>query len=134
MPEQKKVRSLAAAAFRAGGVKLRKGHWRRPHAELAWYADLRADSPRPDAELTLEIGLWVPDLGLGAEAEGGAVDCPLLLDRPIVRESNAAVTEQIQTVVAMFDRLGTLADVAAARAAGQLDGAMIDPPLAARLG
>jgi len=129
--EQKAARAAVAKAFKAAGVKQRKGHWRVQHDDLDWYVDLRADSPRPDAALTLEVGAWVDalvdSLGLGKEPEGGAVDCPLLLDRPL--DTGADVPGQVADVVALLQRLDSVPALAAEWPSGALEGALVDGAL-----
>lgn len=133
--EQKAARAAVAKAFKARGVKQRKGHWRLPHDELSWWIDLRADSPRPDAALSFEIGAWVPEcaaeLGLGKEPEGGAVDCPLLLDRPL--ETGGDVAAQVDGLVDLLERLDTTAAIATEWPDGALAGALVDDVLRTRL-
>ena len=131
--EQKAARAAVAKAFKARGVKARKGHYRVPHDQLAWYVDLRADSPRPDAALGFEVGAWVPDLGLGKEPEGGAVDCPLLLDRALDSAGAADVAAQVDALVDLLERLDSLAALGEAWRGGELEGALVDRDLRSRL-
>jgi hypothetical protein len=124
MTDQKARRAVVAKGMRARKVPLRKGHWRIDGAEVTWWIDLRSDSPRPDAALTFEVGAWVP--GTGPDPEGGAIDCPLLLDVP-VRSDPTAATEEL------LDRLSALGTIAALRAA-DLDGAHLDAAMRELLG
>lgn len=119
--DQKPARQAVAKAFKARNVGLRKGHWRIP-GEVTWYVDLRASGPARDAALTFEVGAWVP--GLTPEPEGGAIDCPLLLDVPLERDGDVAAQAD-----ALVDRLEAVPDPAALAAAlerGDLAGAHVD--------
>lgn len=128
--DQKAVRAAVAKTLRTRKIALRKGHWRIGAGDVVWYVDLRADSPRPDAALTFEAGAWLPALGL-PEPEGGAVDCPLLLDVPLDGDGDIPAATG-----ALLDRLAPLATIAALRSAwrtGGLAGALVDRDLRALL-
>jgi hypothetical protein len=128
--EQKAVRAAVAKALRARRARLRKGHWQIGDGDVVWYVDLRADSPRPDAALTFEVGAWVPALGLPGP-DGGAVDCPLLLDVPL--DSSGDVGAATGELVDRLAALGTLTALCAAWRAGDLSGALVDRDLRALL-
>jgi hypothetical protein len=126
--DQKACRAAVAKAFRARKVGLRKGHWRLPGAEVTWYVDLRADGPSPSAALWFEVGAWPG--ALGAEPDGGAVDCALLADVPLEEEPAAAVDALVERLSA----LGTVAALAAARREGAFADAHVDRDLRELLG
>jgi hypothetical protein len=71
-------RAAVIKALRAGGAKMRRGHLRLQAGELFWYADPRVDGAGVRQRLVLEVGCWLPSLT--PEPDGGAVDCPLLVD------------------------------------------------------
>jgi hypothetical protein len=130
--DQKARRAAVAKAFRARKIGLRKGHWRLPGPadgqSLTWYVDLRADGPGPAAALWFEVGAWTS--ALGAEPDGGAVDCALLADVPLEGEPAAAVGALVDRLAA----LGTVDALARARRAGDLADAHVDRDLRALLG
>lgn len=128
MPDQKTTRALVTKVLKARGVKPRKGQLRLPVGDLLWYVALRAASPAPTAAMTFEVGCWAPDLG--PEPEGGAVDCPLLIDLPL--EGDPA--EAAGAVVDLMESAGSLDELGAAFRAGRLQGALIDRALRERLG
>ncbi|MFT4084798.1 MAG: hypothetical protein QM638_19640 [Nocardioides sp.] len=130
---QKAARAAAAKAFKAHKVALRKGHWRLPGPEVTWYVDLRAAAPRPDAELSFEVGAWLPALDQ-PEPEAGAVDCPLLADVPLRAEDPGTVADQVGRLVALLGEAGTRAGLDGLLAAGGLPTPLIDRPLAELLG
>jgi hypothetical protein len=133
--DQKARRAAVAKAFRARKVGLRKGHWRLPgdpgHPNdpgLTWYVDLRADGPAPSAALWFEVGAWPS--ALGAEPDGGAVDCALLADVPLEGEPAAAA----DALVDRLSALGTVDALARARRAGDLADAHVDRDLRELMG
>lgn len=129
--DQKAARAAAAKALKARGLKLRKGHWRLGDPKrdsVVWYVDLRAAGVGPRAALRFEVGAWAAPLGQ-PEPEGGAVDCPLLLDRPIEAESTDDVVAAVDRLVDRVEVLSTTDDLARALAAGDLDGALVDRSL-----
>lgn len=128
MTDQKTTRTLVAKVLKTRGVKARKGQLRLQVGDLFWYVGLRAASPAPTSPLTFEVGCWSPDLG--PEPEGGALDCPLLLDVPL--EGDAV--EAANGVVDLMESLDTLAVLEAALEAGRFPGALVDKPLRDRLG
>jgi hypothetical protein len=121
--DQKARRAAVAKAFRARKVSLRRGHWRLPGPEVTWYVDLRADGPAPSADLWFEVGAWAGVLG--AEPDGGAVDCALLADVPLGDDPAAAVEELVDRLTA----LGTVDALAQARRAGAFADAHVDRDL-----
>lgn len=125
--DQKAARAAVAKAFKARGVKLRKGHWRVPHGEIDWYVDLRSSGPAPDARLWFEVGAWVPSLGLGKEPEGGAVDCSLLSDHPL--DAAGDIAAQTEAVVDLIERIDSLDALRKANLAGDLPDALVDRDL-----
>ena len=126
--DQKARRAAVTKALRARKVALRKGHWRLPGPEITWYVDLRADGPSPSAPMRFEVGAWAA--ALGPEPDGGAVDCALLVDVPLTGEPAAEADALVDRLLA----LGTVADLAAARAAGDLADAQVDRDLAELMG
>ncbi|MFT4262763.1 MAG: hypothetical protein QM572_05235 [Nocardioides sp.] len=122
--DQKARRAAVAKAFRARKVGLRRGHWRVAGEEVVWWIDLRSDSPRPTAELVFEVGAWVE--GAGPEPEGGAIDCPLLLDVPL----GEAPGQEAEALLDRLEGLGTLAELKGA----DLTGAFLDASIRALLG
>jgi len=100
--EQKQARAAIAKVFKNRGLKPRKGHLRLSVGDLFWYVDVRSDGPAPTAALTFEVGCWLP--ALSPEPEGGAVDCPLLLDIPAGEEPIA----EAESVVRLMQSAGDL--------------------------
>ncbi|WP_028658738.1 hypothetical protein [Nocardioides insulae] len=134
MMQQKAVRTAAAKAFKARKVPLRKGAWRLRHDELTWFVSLRSSGPQPEADLVFEVGCWVHDLV--PEPEGGAVDCPLLLDVPLAVEDRTSAGEVGAAVDRLLDRLDAVPDPAALAAAwrdGDWGDAYVDVVLAEHL-
>ena len=127
---QKAARAAVATVFKARLAPLRKGSWRLRHDELTWYVSLRSDGPARDAALFFEVGCWVHDLV--PEPEGGAVDCPLLLDVPLDTDGDVPGAAE-----ALLDRLAAVPDIAALAdtwRAGQWETAYVDAVLRERLG
>lgn len=115
------ARAAVVKVLKAHGAKARKGHLRIPVGELFWYVDPRVDGVGRAAELRLEVGCWLP--ALPPEPDGGAVDCPLLMDVEL-GEDPAGATE------ALVGRIGGIGDLAALGA--RLDdfpGALVDRSL-----
>lgn len=98
-------RAAVAKIFREHKVALRKGHWRYQGEEVTWWIDLRAASPSPTSPLAFEVGAWVK--GAGPEPEGGAIDCPLLVDVPAGNDA-AVVARQIISVITAHGQLADL--------------------------
>ncbi|UDY22384.1 hypothetical protein [Nocardioides sp. Kera G14] len=122
--DQKARRVAVAKAFRGAKVALRKGHWRIVGDEVVWWVDLRAAGPRPDAALTFEAGAWVE--GTGPEPEGGAIDCPLLVDIPLGDDPAG----EAAALIARLTAIGTVAELRAA----DLPGAYLDASMKELLG
>jgi hypothetical protein len=114
------ARAAVLKQLKARGFKARRGHLRLAVGELWWYADVRVAGVGPQAGLVLEVGCWTPELP--PEPDGGAVDCPLLLDVPL--PDPVADTE---TLVDLVSGIGDLATVA--RRLGELPGALVDKAL-----
>ncbi|WP_141012975.1 hypothetical protein [Nocardioides sambongensis] len=115
------TRKAVTRLLKQRGGKARKGHLRLPVGDLFWYVDLRAESPGPTAPLRLELGCWTPELP--PEPDGGAVDCPLLVDLQL-GEDPLAETERYLDLVGQIGDLGTLAVRMV-----ELPGALVDVPL-----
>ncbi|MCL2543820.1 MAG: hypothetical protein FWE71_15355 [Nocardioidaceae bacterium] len=113
-------RAAVVKALKARGAKARRGHLRIPVGDLFWYVDPRLDGVGSRARVVLEVGCWTPQLP--PEPDGGAVDCPLLLDVPIA---------DIETdVAALVDRTSGIGDLAALAARlDELPGALVDQAL-----
>ncbi|GAA3538433.1 hypothetical protein [Nocardioides daeguensis] len=114
-------RTAVVKLLKARGAKARRGHLRIPVGELFWYVDVLADGVGPTAPLRLEVGCWTD--ALPPEPDGGAVDCPLLMDVPLGRDAVGAATSLLDQVTAIGD-LATLG--------GSLDdlrGALVDQRL-----
>ncbi|MEP9380799.1 hypothetical protein [Nocardioides sp. KR10-350] len=128
--DQKAARAAVAKAFKARKVPLRKGHWRLVAPEVTWYVDLRSDGPGPTAPLRFEAGAWLPVLEQ-PEPEGGAVDCPLLVDVPLDPRPAAAAeaTAAADALVDRLESLGTVDSLAEAWRGGRLEGALVDRSL-----
>lgn len=123
--EQKQARAAIAKVFKARGLRPRKGHLRLAVGELFWYVDVRSDGPAPTAALTFEVGCWLPELG--PEPEGGAVDCPLLVD-VVAGEQPVAGAE---SVVGLMESAGSIDGLR--EVVSELPGALIDRSLRALL-
>ncbi|MEX0427750.1 hypothetical protein AB3X52_08980 [Nocardioides sp. DS6] len=132
--DQKAARTAVAKAFRAHKIALRKGHWRLAGTEVQWYVDLRSAGPRPDAALHFEVGGWLPALDQ-PEPEGGAVDCPLLVDVPLDTAGGAGdVAAAVDALVALLSGVGTLAELRAALEGPAFTDAIVDRDLRTLLG
>lgn len=98
-------RAAVVKALKAGGAKARKGRLRLAVGELFWYVDTRVEGVGATARLALEVGCWTPQLP--PEPEGGAVDCPLLVD--------VALTDPAADVAALLARVGAIGDLGTLR-------------------
>jgi hypothetical protein len=119
-------RAAVVRTLKARGAKARRGHLRLAVGELFWYVDLRFEGVGAGARLKLEVGCWTDRLP--PEPDGGAVDCPLLLDNPLA--------DPVADTEALLDRVARIGDLAALRVAlddGQLPGALVDRALRALL-
>lgn len=99
-----KDRAAVVAALKRHGAKARKGQLRIGVGDLFWYVGLRADGVGPQAAWLFEVGCWVPELT--PEPEGGAVDCPLMLDVP-------GGDDVVATASALVDDVTVVGDLAA---------------------
>lgn len=97
-----KDRAAFTALVKKRGAKARRGQLRLQVGELYWYLVLRASGAGTAATWNLEIGGWVP--GLTPEPEGGAIDCPLLLDL-------AGGDDVLATTEAVIDSLAEIGDL-----------------------
>ncbi|MBM0123700.1 hypothetical protein [Pimelobacter simplex] len=114
-------RTAVVKLLKARGAKARRGHLRIPVGELFWYVDVLADGAGPTAPLRLEVGCWTA--ALPPEPDGGAVDCPLLMDVPLGGDPVGATT-------ALLDRVTALGDLATLGGSlGNLPGALVDQRL-----
>ncbi|GGR64719.1 hypothetical protein J2S40_001169 [Nocardioides luteus] len=133
--DQKAARTAASKAFKAGGMPLRKGHHRLGDPkkdDIVWYVDLRAKGAGPTAPLLFEIGCWVAALG-HPEPEGGAVDCPLLLDRRVAATTPAEMTDEVGELVALVGDLDSVGTLREALADGRLGRPLVDQSLRSHL-
>ncbi|KRB73275.1 hypothetical protein ASE01_21245 [Nocardioides sp. Root190] len=119
-------RAAVVKVLKARGAKARKGHLRIPVGDLFWYVDPRVQGVGRAATLRLEVGCWLPDLP--PEPDGGAVDCPLLMDVDL-GEDPAAATEALVDLVSGFGDLGALRE-----RLDELPGALVDRSLRQLLG
>lgn len=118
------TRAVVIKTLKAHGAKARRGHLRLQVGDLFWYVDPRASGVGQHAALALEVGCWLP--ALPPEPDGGAVDCPLLFDVPVVD----AVAD-VEQLLALISPIGSLAALGS-----QLDafpGALVDKSLRALL-
>jgi len=99
-------RAAVIKALKAGGAKARRGHLRLEAGELFWYVDPRLDGAGAAARLVLEVGCWLPSLP--PEPDGGAVDCPLLVDVPL-GDAPVPETQALLTTLAAVTDLSALA-------------------------
>ena len=114
-------RTAVVKLLKARGAKARRGHLRIAVGELFWYVDVLADGVGPTAPLRLEVGCWTG--ALPPEPDGGAVDCPLLIDVPLGSDPVGATATLLDKVTALGD-LATLG-----RSLGDLPGALVDQRL-----
>lgn len=113
-----KDRAAFTALVKKRGAKARRGQLRLEVGELYWYLVLRASGAGTAATWNLEIGGWVP--GLTPEPEGGAIDCPLLLDLA-GGDDVLATTETVIDSLAGVGDLTTLASWIADHPAAVVD-------------
>lgn len=112
------ARAVAAVAkqLKLRGAKARRGHLRLQVGDLWWYVDPRIDRGR----LSVEAGCWPP--ALPPEPDGGAVDCPLLLE--------VALEDPSRDVDSLLDLLSGIGDLdTLARRLDELPGALVDNAL-----
>lgn len=114
-------RTAVVKLLKARGAKARRGHLRIPVGDLFWYVDVVADGVGPAAPLRLEVGCWTS--ALTPEPDGGAVDCPLLMDVPLGSDAVGAATRLLDQVTAIGD-VTTLGG-----SLGDLRGALVDQRL-----
>lgn len=119
------ARAAVIKQLKSRGAKVRRGSLRFEAGELFWYADARIAGTGARAELVLELGCWSPLLP--PEPDGGAVDCPLLVEVQIV--DPVADVDALVDRVQGIDSLGVLAT-----RLGEFDGAMVDRALKEMLG
>lgn len=119
------TRAAVIKTLKARGAKARRGHLRLAVGDLYWYADPRADGVGPHARITLEVGCWVP--AVAPEPDGGAVDCPLLVD--IALSDPVADTSRLLDLVTAIGDLTTLG-----QRLDELPGALVDQSLAPLIG
>jgi hypothetical protein len=110
------ARAAVIKQLKARGAKARKGQLRLEVGDLFWYVDPRLSG----GSLVIETGCWLPSLG--AEPEGGAVDCPLLFDWPVAEP--AVDTDLLVDLVAGIGSIEALG----ARV-GDLPGVLVDKAL-----
>lgn len=118
-------RTAVIKTLKAHGARTRRGHLRIQVGDLFWYVDARTTGVGPHARLSLEVGCWVPEVA--PEPDGGAVDCPLLVD--VALEDPVADTTRLLDLVTGIGDLATLA----ARL-DDLPGALVDRSLAPLIG
>ncbi|WP_408895800.1 hypothetical protein ACJ5H2_12865 [Nocardioides sp. R1-1] len=114
-------RTAVVRLLKSRGAKARRGHLRIPVGDLFWYVDVLADGAGPSAPLRLEVGCWTA--ALPPEPDGGAVDCPLLMDVPLGGDPAGATA-------ALLDRVTAIGDLATLGSRlGELPGALVDQRL-----
>lgn len=114
------TRAAVVKVLKARGAKARRGHLRLQVGDLFWYVDPRVTGVGQRATLALEVGCWLPDLP--PEPDGGAVDCPLLMDYPV-----ADPVADTGTLLDLLGSIGTLADLRSRL--DELKGALVDKSL-----
>lgn len=115
------ARTAVVKALKARGAKARRGHLRLQVGDLFWYVDVLADGVGPLAPLRLEIGCWVP--ALPPEPDGGAVDCPLLMEVPLG-------DDEVDTTERLLDLIGRIGDLPTLRERlPELPGVLVDRAL-----
>ncbi|MFD1250794.1 hypothetical protein ACFQ3F_23590 [Nocardioides ginsengisoli] len=114
-------RAAVVKALKSHGAKARRGHLRIAVGDLFWYVDPMVDGVGRSASLRLEVGCWLP--ALPPEPDGGAVDCPLLMDVPLGSDPMTTTGAVVAQITSIGD-LGTLG----ARL-GELPGALVDHSL-----
>jgi hypothetical protein len=110
------ARAAVVKQLKARGAKPRRGHLRLAVGDLFWYVDPRLSG----AALVIEVGCWTPQLP--PEPDGGAVDCPLLVDQPVV--DPLADTDRLIDLLSGIGDLATLGNRLA-----ELPGALVDKSL-----
>jgi hypothetical protein len=118
-------RAAVVKLLKARGAKARRGHLRIAVGDLFWYVDPRADGVGRNAYLVLEVGCWTP--AVAPEPDGGAVDCPLLVDVPL--DDLIADTTRLLDLVTGIGDLKTLGE-----RLDELPGALVDRSLAPLIG
>ncbi|GAB2982836.1 hypothetical protein [Nocardioides montaniterrae] len=96
-------RAAVARVLKGAGAKARRGHLRLQVGELCWYVDSRVSGAGARQRLVLEVGCWTASLP--PEPDGGAVDCPLLVDVDVTSDPVGATTG----LVAELSGVGDLA-------------------------
>lgn len=114
------ARAAVLKQLKARGAKARRGHLRIAVGDLFWYVDPRLSGTGDRVEVVLEVGCWTP--ALPPEPDGGAVDCPLLVDW--TAPEPVADTDRLLDVLTGIDDLQVLK----ARL-GDLPGALVDRTL-----
>jgi len=110
------ARAAAVKQLKARGAKPRRGHLRLAVGDLFWYVDPRLSG----GSLVIEVGCWTPELP--PEPDGGAVDCPLLVDHP--------VADPVADTDRLVDLLGEIGDLATLGSRlADLPGALVDKSL-----
>ncbi|HWJ10086.1 MAG TPA: hypothetical protein VNS46_11955 [Nocardioides sp.] len=118
-------RAAVVKLLKARGAKARRGHLRIAVGDLFWYVDPRAEGVGRSAYLVLEVGCWTPDVA--PEPDGGAVDCPLLVDVPL--------DDLIEDTTRLLDLVTGIGDLPTLGARlDELPGALVDRSLAPLLG
>jgi len=118
-------RAAVVKLLKARGAKTRRGHLRIPVGDLFWYVDPRAEGVGRNAYLVLEVGCWTPEAA--PEPDGGAVDCPLLVDVPL--------GDLIADTTALLDRITAIGDLATlGKRLDEFPGALVDRSLAPLIG
>jgi hypothetical protein len=118
-------RAAVVKLLKARGAKARRGHLRIAVGDLFWYVDPRAEGVGRNAYLLLEVGCWAPEVA--PEPDGGAVDCPLLVD--------VALTDPLADTTRLLDLVTGIGDLATlGERLGELPGALVDQVLRDRLG
>ncbi len=114
------ARAAVLNQLKTRGAKVRRGSLRLEVGDLFWYADPRIVGTGERAQVVLEVGCWTPQLP--PEPDGGAVDCPLLVEVAI-----ADPAADVETLVARLQGIASL-DVLAARLE-EFPGVMVDRSL-----
>lgn len=118
-------RAAVVKLLKARGAKARRGHLRIAVGDLFWYVDPRADGVGRNAYLVLEVGCWTPEVA--PEPDGGAVDCPLLVD--------VALDDLIEDTTRLLDLITGIGDLTTlGERLDELPGALVDRTLAPLIG
>jgi hypothetical protein len=120
-PVVSNARTAVIKVLKARGAKARRGHLRIPVGDLFWYVDPRLEGAGDRARVVLEVGCWTP--ALPPEPDGGAVDCPLLVDVAL-GDDPVGETDRLVELVSSIGDLATLR----ARI-DELPGALVDASL-----